>query len=363
MTVDYSNFFNGAAKGDIEAVQQELNNGADVDYHHMDNKLTVLSLACTKGHLAVVRLLLEHNASVDFEDSQKRTALEQAASHRHFHLIPILLKYHADINHKNKNGDTPLIMAALSGHWDVVLVLLKYGAKVDNADIHGNTALICACLADRWHVAKILLEHKADINHKNNQGTTPLITAVCNGRLAVTRLLLQYKPAVEQRDNNGDIALWIAYTYDRLSVLELLLQKHRYDMDYMQNLGALKWTLKNTTSINCFAAMMCQQFPKGSKGLRDNIREVLTKEFKRAERMYWGFYNAFYRLVNVAAVLVQTENSLTLEQQLRQRLRSLPSDLRKEIFMYVLTGNPIAIKAYDHANKAYETRSKHRMAL
>ena len=83
-----------------------------------------------RGHLEMVRLLLEARADKNTRDPDDgRTALMAAAARGHLRVVNFLLQVGADKEAATPDGDTALTYAAESGHLNVVYMLLE-------ADIH-----------------------------------------------------------------------------------------------------------------------------------------------------------------------------------------------------------------------------------
>ena len=57
---DATTFHDAAENGDLERVQFFLGKGVDIDKKTQKYRKTVLYLAASKGHLAIVRCLVEH---------------------------------------------------------------------------------------------------------------------------------------------------------------------------------------------------------------------------------------------------------------------------------------------------------------
>ncbi len=111
-------FWRAARLGDAARVKALLAAGVDVNTKFRYGA-TALSYACDRGHIEVVRVLLEHGADINVKDTF----------------------YNA----------TPLSWAVFKGHAEVVRLLLKKGATGDddffrNVAAQGNVALVRAFL-------------------------------------------------------------------------------------------------------------------------------------------------------------------------------------------------------------------------
>ena len=111
-------FFSPAAEDNFlypESFDVDLDNKAEFDAAN-EKGMTLLIVAATAGHLALVRFLLERGA---------------------------------DVEKTNEGGRTPLASAAFGGHVDVIRVLADAGAKLNYVDASGRTALMYAADALR----------------------------------------------------------------------------------------------------------------------------------------------------------------------------------------------------------------------
>jgi ankyrin repeat protein len=130
----------------------------------------------------VISALLQNNPHcVDLPDTQGRTALIQAARRADVDTVRLLLEHQASINLQAKNGVTALIYASRGGRNNVVVevvkLLLSNHANLELQDESGNTALMNACLMEATYVIPLLVQHDARIDIKNKNGEDPLAIA------------------------------------------------------------------------------------------------------------------------------------------------------------------------------------------
>uniref|UniRef100_A0AAY4CMR9 Tetratricopeptide repeat, ankyrin repeat and coiled-coil containing 2 n=1 Tax=Denticeps clupeoides TaxID=299321 RepID=A0AAY4CMR9_9TELE len=95
--------------------------------------LTALSWACLKGHLRVVRCLVEKGAATDHTDKNGRTVLDLAAFYGDADVVQYLVDHGALIEHVDYSGMRPLDRAVGCRNTSVVAALLKKGAKIGPA--------------------------------------------------------------------------------------------------------------------------------------------------------------------------------------------------------------------------------------
>jgi ankyrin repeat protein len=114
-----------------------LKKGATVDARNATGD-RALSLACTLGHIDLVRLLLSKGAAMRARapkgPSREDSPLCKAAAHGHLPVVLELLDKGASIRETNEANWQPLRCAAFYGHADIVDALLKRGASVVSLD-------------------------------------------------------------------------------------------------------------------------------------------------------------------------------------------------------------------------------------
>ena len=102
-----------AEDGDIDAVEQLIAEGANVNYVNADDGSTALMVAAEVGHASIVRLLIHSNSDANRS---------------------------GDIG--SEAGWSPLMAASINDHAEIVSTLLEDGgADVDQVDGKGITAL------------------------------------------------------------------------------------------------------------------------------------------------------------------------------------------------------------------------------
>ncbi|PFX12427.1 Protein fem-1-like B [Stylophora pistillata] len=129
-----------------------------------------------KGHLDVVRLLIEQNADVDGRTSTNSTLLRAAAFIGWPHIVRCLVENGAAVNARTNFNSTPLMPACYYGHMEVVSFLIENGANVHLQDIDGNTCLHYAAKREHFQIVVKLLALGAKQKH-NLKGLTPLLTS------------------------------------------------------------------------------------------------------------------------------------------------------------------------------------------
>ena len=217
---------------------------------------TPLMIAVRRGHLDVVRTLLEHpGVELDIGDYYGNTVLHQLASDffTRTPVVPFVKMICQDskcspgiINKKNRDGHTPLILAGhagllgnlvgnLAGHLDIVRTFLEHpGIKLGiGIGDCGNTALHMACISNNVPVMKLLCQDNkcspGVVNKKNSEGYTTLMLAVECGHIDIVKELDIEGTDFSIRYSDGSTLMEVARRNKRAEVLKYLIERNKVD--------------------------------------------------------------------------------------------------------------------------------------
>ncbi|XP_072386114.1 ankyrin repeat and sterile alpha motif domain-containing protein 1B-like isoform X2 [Diabrotica undecimpunctata] len=169
--------------------------------------------AARKGNVAVVEKILGQRAKrsgplaslrrgpgANVQDSSGYSSLHHAALNGHKAIVKLLLEHDASTNIVDSKGSSPLHLAAWSGNVDIVRLLLS-GPSICNVNLttkDDETALHCAAQYGHTQVVSVLLEHACDPGIRNCRGETALELAAQYGRLETVELLVRTDPSLIQ---------------------------------------------------------------------------------------------------------------------------------------------------------------------
>jgi hypothetical protein len=168
------------AAGDVGEMERLVGEDPGLVNARIGRGYTPLMLASLKGHMEVVRCLLDHGATVNERDNTQRTALRTVSSAGLSPVVRLLLERGADPTLADQNGWTPLIAATVRGHLEVVRSLLGHptaDSTINYRLADGATALWRACMYGRGGMVRALLESGADPTIPTNSGVTPMDVA------------------------------------------------------------------------------------------------------------------------------------------------------------------------------------------
>jgi hypothetical protein len=150
-----------------------------------------LHAAAYKGHVGIVRLLLDRGLGVnDAARADGMTPIAYAAVRGHLSVMRVLLEHHADVNLADSGGNSPLLHAGMRGRITAVRLLLESGANVNAASKHGWTPLMAAAWEGDAGMVAELLKHHANATLVNSERRSALMLAESEGHRAVVKLLV-----------------------------------------------------------------------------------------------------------------------------------------------------------------------------
>lgn len=240
--------------GNLEAVQQLILAGADVNKVNAFNRDTALLRSLYGEHPEITRLLVYSGADINAKNNYNHSPMFLALEKQKAEFIDLflssgvreglnadylfrasakknpmgvlaMLKGGVDPNVKNEKGNTPLIISASLGDIPSVQALMAYRADVNAANNDGNTALIYAARYNHPKIISELLKPQTmqaplDVNMQNKLGQTALYWGAAKGYEEVVRRLLaaDADPTIAAKD--GLVPYRIAQKNKRGQILQ-----------------------------------------------------------------------------------------------------------------------------------------------
>lgn len=167
------------SKGQINAVKELLDKGADANQKGKDSKSLLLT-ATEKNDLTMAKLLLQYGANVNQQDNILNSPFLYAGASGFTELVKLYLDHGADFKIFNRYNGTALIPACERGHVETVRLLANTkGFPIDHINRLGWTALLEAIILGDGSqkyvdIVQILLDANSDKNIADNEGVTPL---------------------------------------------------------------------------------------------------------------------------------------------------------------------------------------------
>jgi ankyrin repeat protein len=176
-------FSEAVFNGDVAEVGRLLDQDGRLVEARVGRGNTPLLLAAARGHVDVVRLLLERGADSEASDDNGFTPLHFAVlSSSDEEVVELLLDWGADARKTAFRGTTALMMASGQGTGAVKRLVRSLGGQGLNAQADsGVTAFFGACKMGRADIARLLLLEGADHTLAHHDGTTPRMAAESKG--------------------------------------------------------------------------------------------------------------------------------------------------------------------------------------
>ena len=208
----YTPMILAAQKGNIQIVEELLNCGVAVNgvsKNCWDSSVsTAILQAAEFGQTKVIAHMIEYykrhhatrsvgsmsevwpktlKALVDEPNGRGTTPLMRAAQKGHMSIVKILLQNDATVDGPNDFGMSPLMHAALRGDAKICQCLIDYGADINFRINEKKSALSLACIYGHVTVVKTFIAAGCELHHSTGQGYTirwEMQTAIIRRRAA-----------------------------------------------------------------------------------------------------------------------------------------------------------------------------------
>lgn len=271
----YAGFHAACKNGFVVIVRMILDEfeatmGTEMVVDHVDQRHgNALQVACLRGHLEIVKLLLDKRADINKETGLFGSPFSAACVQGHEKIVQELI--HRGIDFGQETHDTsPLYWACMYGHENIAMILMARANLNVNTlgDVQGATShelkhrgrellnkmqttrmrlkanggygcpglgqhvlrqetrssLSAASAGGYERIVEALLSCGADVNLRVGDGGSALYWACANDRVVTARLLLEHHAKVENHDTPASSPLYGAYVGGHLDIFKLLLK-------------------------------------------------------------------------------------------------------------------------------------------
>ena len=178
----YSPLFYAAEKGHIEIVKYLVELGVSIDAAGYATQKSPLGIAVYNGDIEIVKYLVEKGANIDKKDHMGNTILSKSLllpveckdKKKKMEILKYLIDKGADIKESNDTGETLIHIAAKAENLDGIDYLLKKGLKIEERNYKEQTPLHYAAYWGKLSGVKHLVAKGADINAGDRLGKRAL---------------------------------------------------------------------------------------------------------------------------------------------------------------------------------------------
>ncbi|KIW68199.1 hypothetical protein PV04_04160 [Phialophora macrospora] len=263
--------------GHLETAKSLLNRQANREVvDEAGNPL--LHIAIGKGHLEMIKLLVEHGVQVATSDTKSGdTPLHCAIRNGSIDVGKYVMeKARALINALNNKNETPLFLAARMKMLDMIEPLIKHGAIINARNEYGYTPLHAAVLAKDMEMVGALLKEGAKVGIPNNAGQTPLHSAVVAKDIASIKVLLELGPKVD----------WSDKIYPRSPLHQAVIGEDPESVKTLLDLGC---NMEVKDRAGKYPLQYILEMPESKASAVDLLREFL-KVHERKTSFHKGFH-------------------------------------------------------------------------
>ena len=204
--------------GDCLKVTAALDDGADPNSYGV-NRYRLLSSAIYRGHLQVVRTLLDHGANPT-PSTTGITALQAAIASGRTRIAHHLLK--SGITPTWQDAD----LAARCGRTRLLKTFLRTGIEINRLQGFGGTAAVTLVMSAAFEgeadTVQALVDAGANVSLSNENGWTALLSASACGHVEAVKALLRAGADANAADKSGDTPLKVAAKEGHVEVIALL---------------------------------------------------------------------------------------------------------------------------------------------
>lgn len=167
----------------------------DLRYRVSKHGHNALHMACERGHVDIVKLLLKAGTDAERPTPAKfdnrATPLMIATIHGHLDIVKVLVDAGVKVEAKDKRGRTAAHYAAINGQTHILSYLLRLGVNNLAIDTSGNT-LLHYSTAYGWYFATLLLiEAGCPPNATSFWKMTPMAIAFMKGHSGLVTVLMK----------------------------------------------------------------------------------------------------------------------------------------------------------------------------
>ncbi|XP_063965688.1 ankyrin-2-like isoform X1 [Lytechinus pictus] len=219
-----SQLYNAAKTGDLDRVSEILSSSPEKVNGKVNGK-SALHKASIRGHLKVVRALVEAGADIEITTDDGHTPLHYAVEGDEPAVVNYLIEKGADIDRGSKRHRRAIHRAAYENFVDCARILIRRGCDVNVQDSEKDTPLHDAIIKNSIDVAEMLLVvPKLDTTLTNKRNMPPILFAALKDRPELVEMLGRHSPqSIPVTTRHGFNILHIAACNNHVQVMRMVL--------------------------------------------------------------------------------------------------------------------------------------------
>ena len=203
-----------------------------MDFQKEVNGFTPFYLACQKGNIEIVLLLIQYGVNPFHYCKLKNTPLHIAITKEHENVVRTLLSVpyqslESFVNATNEGGSSALNIAVSKGNFYLTKLLIEFGADYRYIS-KGRNLLYISLFQPRLELLDYIISHLkiSGVNDRLNEGRfTPLSLAAQLGNIPFAQYLLFNGANVNGTNSDGGFPLYLASQNGKLEMVKYLLSK------------------------------------------------------------------------------------------------------------------------------------------
>jgi ankyrin repeat protein len=189
---------------------------------------TALIKAASRGHVSLVKLLLQRGAN-PYLENWYGNSLHCAAEAGYSCTIYELIRHGMSANDCQHYGRIPIYCTLDNDHAAAFETFISLGADMDAHDMGGKSVFHMAALRNCVNIIDLILQRRlADIESKCGSGLRAMHYASIGGNTAIMLKLLQAGAEINPQDNRGKTPLRYAIICENADAILLLMERGAY---------------------------------------------------------------------------------------------------------------------------------------
>lgn len=172
-------------RGHVDIIRKLLEAGADINHRTQSGKFPLI--LCINPEFAVddktledgVRTIMEYGPRIEIDqrDNDGNTCIHVSRSSIPVSVVRRLVNMGANLAIQNHDGYTPLSKAVQFGNYEIVEYLVSKGADVRPGSSEAPSPLRMACSSGNVRIARLLVEAGADVNELDQRSGESILQA------------------------------------------------------------------------------------------------------------------------------------------------------------------------------------------